>query len=85
MLHVPMLLIILYGLVQISRFEPAGRWYALALSMGGIAAFVLHMYFLTKGRSEFKTTASIILLAALFLSSLVLFAVTVNADFPRSF
>ena len=52
--HVPLVLLILYGLVQVEQ-----------ASLAGIFAFSIHTFFNYKGHPEFKTPISIIVLAAI--------------------
>jgi hypothetical protein len=53
-LHFPLLALILYGLVLIARQEPTGYLFSCALSLGGIFAFGIHMYFLLKSYTQWR-------------------------------
>jgi hypothetical protein len=69
LLHFPLLLFILYGLILISKHSASGLFFSFILCLGGIFAFVIHTYFLRKGRSEFnKPVSKCILVAILFVS-----------------
>jgi hypothetical protein len=69
LLHFPLLLFIFYGLILVSRHSASGFIFSLILCFGGIFAFVIHTYFLRKGRSEFnKPLSKFILVATLFVS-----------------
>jgi hypothetical protein len=79
LLHFPLLALILYGLVLIVRQEPAGYFFSCALSLGGIFAFGIHLYFLKKGRKEFNAPISKLILGALLIVSLVQLIFTLMA------
>ena len=69
LIHFPLLLFIFYGLILVSRHSASGFIFSLILCFGGIFAFVIHTYFLRKGRSEFnKPLSKFILVATLFVS-----------------
>ena len=69
LLHFPLLLFILYGLILVSKHSASGLLFSFILCLGGIFAFVIHTYFLRKGRSEFnKPISKGILIAILFVS-----------------
>jgi hypothetical protein len=71
LLHFPMLFLILYGLVLVHRRSPAGLVISLVLSAGGLLAFLIHMYFLKKGRDEFRLPISLFILYATMAVSVV--------------
>jgi hypothetical protein len=62
--HLPMVFLILYGLVQVQRESLAGQILSLVLSLGGIFAFSIHTYFNSRGHPEFKTPISLLTLIA---------------------
>jgi hypothetical protein len=69
-LHFPLLFLVLYGLILVYNRSFAGLVFSLILSAGGLFAFVVHTYFIGKGRPQFKTPVSIcILLLAGILSA----------------
>jgi hypothetical protein len=76
LLHFPLLSLVLYGLVLVDRGANAGHIFSLALSLAGIFAFSIHTYFLGQGREEFKTPASLAILWATLLLSLIQLGVT---------
>ena len=76
-LHFPLVFAVLYGLLEVSRGTFSGSVFSLMLAGIGIIAFVLHMYFLKKGRDEFRTPISIIILVSALLVSVVQAAVTI--------
>jgi hypothetical protein len=49
-IHLPLVLIVLVGLVLVVRQQYVGLLFSLALSLAGLAAFVIHMGFISKGR-----------------------------------
>jgi hypothetical protein len=77
LIHIPLLLIILYGLVLVFQQSFSGLLFSLLLSIGGIFAFAIHTTFISKGREEFKTIVSLSLLATIFVVSLVQGAITI--------
>ena len=70
-IHLPLVFIILWGLVQLAAHRQAGIVLSLILALSGVIAFGLHMYFIRKGRPEFKTWVSLSVLISTFLVSLV--------------
>lgn len=70
LLHLPLVGVVLYGLVEASMMSLAGLVLSLVLAAGGIFAFVIHTYFIRKGRPEFNTAASLFILYATLLASL---------------
>jgi hypothetical protein len=66
-----MALAILVGLDQLVQGSRAGHVFALVLAGSGIFAFVVHTYFLWRGRPEFNLPASKIVLGATLIVSLV--------------
>lgn len=77
-IHFPLLFVILYGLVEVFRESTAGLVFSVILAAAGIFAFCIHMYFIKKGREEFRLPVSLFILITLLLVSLVQMGVTVN-------
>lgn len=69
LLHFPVLFFVLYGLVLVYRQAFVGLFFSLLLSAGGLFAFAAHMYFMKKGRDEFKSPLSVAILISTFLVS----------------
>jgi len=69
-IHFPMLFFLLYGLILVFQESFAGWIFSLALGLAGIFAFTIHLYFIKKGRDEFKAPLSLCILGATFLVSL---------------
>ena len=63
-LHLPLVFLILYGLVQVQQESLAGQILSLVLSLAGIFAFSIHTFFSHRGHPEFKTPISIVILMA---------------------
>ncbi|MBU2548515.1 MAG: hypothetical protein KKB20_08915 [Proteobacteria bacterium] len=77
LLHIPLLFVVLYGLVLVVRQSVYGLVFSLVLSLGGMFAFTIHMYFLKKGREEFDTPISKLILFATLLVSIAQVLVTI--------
>ncbi len=77
LVHFPLLLFILYGLVLVARSSLSGLIFSLILSLSGIFAFSIHTYFLKKGRNEFDKPISKFILMATLIVSIVQLAVTI--------
>ena len=74
LIHFPALFLFLYGLVLVYQGATAGLIVSLILSLSGLFAFTIHTYFIRRGREEFATPISrIILIATLFVSLIQLF------------
>jgi hypothetical protein len=78
-LHFPLIVFILYGLILVFQHTFAGLIFSLILSFAGIFAFTIHMFFITKGRSEFKTPISLFILIATLLVSITQLVITINS------
>ncbi len=71
LLHIPLIAIVLYGLVEVYTSTFTGLIFSLILSLSGIFAFTIHTYFIKKGHPEFKTKTSIGILTLILLVSVV--------------
>lgn len=76
LLHFPLLFIILWGLILISRHSSWGLVFSLLLCLGGLFAFAVHTYFLRKRRPEFNKPISKFILTTILIVSLVQLAAT---------
>lgn len=81
LLHLPLLAIILWGLLEIFFNTYTGLILSVIVAAAGIAAFTIHMVYLKKGRSEFKTTLSVILLVVIMIVSLAQLTLSVTLLF----
>jgi len=75
-LHIPLVLVVLLGLLLLAWGSTAGLVISGILGLAGIFAFVIHMSFIARGRHEFKTAASISVLCATLIFSLLQLALT---------
>ena len=76
-LHLIILFIMLFGLVEVYRQSVDGLWFSLVLALGGVFAFSIHMYFIKRGRDEFKLPVSLFILISLLPVSLVQLGITI--------
>jgi hypothetical protein len=78
LLHFPLLFIVLWGLVLIAQQSYFGFYFSLFVCLSGIFAFSIHTYFLRKGRQEFDSVISRIILWSTFLISIIQLGVTIH-------
>ncbi len=71
LLHLPLVGLVLWGLWLLIRGTRAGLVFLLALAACGLLAFGLHLFFLLRGRAEFRAPVSLGLLIAILLASLL--------------
>jgi hypothetical protein len=76
LVHFPLLLVILWGLILLSRHSRSGLVFSLILCFSGVFAFTVHTYFLRKGRAEFNKPISKFILVAILFVSIVQLVVT---------
>jgi hypothetical protein len=81
LIHFPLLLFVLYGLILVSRQTFSGMIFSLILCFGGIFAFSIHTYFLKNGRKEFDKPISKLILVATLIVSIVQLIVTIYLIF----
>lgn len=77
LLHFPLYIIGLYGLVLVWQGHAAGLFLSLVIAAAGIFAFSIHTYFLHQGRNEFNTSISKLVLAALLGISILQIGLTI--------
>ena len=77
LLHFPLIFIVLYGLILIVTHSFWGFIFSIILCFGGIFAFIIHMYFLRKGREEFNKPISKIILVLTLLVSIIQLIITI--------
>jgi hypothetical protein len=75
-LHVPLVILILYGFSRVVLETRGGLVFSFIVSLAGMAGFFIHLFFLKKGYKQFRTTVSISLLAATLAVSIAQAAVT---------
>ncbi|WMW22974.1 hypothetical protein RE476_03870 [Methanolobus mangrovi] len=78
MIHIPLIFLVLYGLVLVFQQSYTGLIFSLILSLSGIFAFTAHMYFIQKGRDEFRIPISLFILSAILIVSLIQLIITLN-------
>jgi multisubunit Na+/H+ antiporter MnhC subunit len=69
-LHIPMIMLILLGLILLYDQKLSGLIISLILSAGGIFAFFFHYYHLRKGRPEFNSVLSKSIIISTFVVSI---------------
>ena len=77
LVHIPLILLALYGLIWIYQQTLAGLIVSLVLSVAGMGGFGLHTYLIRTGHPEFKTPLSRMILAGMLFVSLVQMSVTI--------
>jgi hypothetical protein len=70
-LHLPLVALVLWGLVLMARQSSGGLYFSLGLALCGLFAFGIHLFFISKGHPQFKTPASLGLLLATLIASLL--------------
>jgi hypothetical protein len=78
LVHFPLYCLGLYGLVLLAKGASSGLIYSLVISLAGIFAFSIHAYFLRRGRHEFNTPVSRLILWATLIASLAQAGVTAS-------
>lgn len=69
-LHFPILLFVLYGLVLVYENSYHGLIFSLILALAGLFAFAAHTFFMLKGNEEFKIPISIFILISTLVVSI---------------
>jgi len=78
LVHFPILFLIFYGMIVVFKNTFVGLLFSLLLSLAGFFAFVIHIFFIRKGRREFNTPVSIFILSAALMVSVIQFVVTMK-------
>jgi hypothetical protein len=76
-IHFPLLFLVLYGLILVYKQSDVGLIFSLLLSFGGLFAFGIHMFFIKKGREEFKVPISIVILVGTLIVSIAQAVITI--------
>ena len=76
LLHIPLLMPVLYGLLLIERGALSGLILSLVVSVSGLFAISIHAFFIHRGHPEFKTPVSLGILWVILLVSLAQFSLT---------
>ncbi len=69
-IHIPFLVLFFIGIVELEQNSLLGIIITIILNIAGIAAFSIHMYFIKKGRKEFKLPISYSILSLLLSTSI---------------
>jgi hypothetical protein len=77
LIHLPLFCLGLYGLVLVSDGNSSGLIYSLVISLAGMTAFIIHIWFLRKGRPEFNVPISKTILWGTLVVSLVQAGLTI--------
>jgi type IV secretory pathway VirB2 component (pilin) len=64
------ILLALYGFIEIVKQTTTGFFFSLFMAIVGVFTFGIHMYFLKKGRNEFRVPISITILILILVVSL---------------
>lgn len=76
-IHFPLLFLVLYGLILVYKQSDVGLIFSLLLSFGGLFAFGIHMFFIKKGREEFRIPISLFILVGTLIVSIVQAVITI--------
>ena len=68
--HFLIIFIILLGIMLLLQNKVYGLIISLLVALGGIFAFSIHVYFISKGHKEFKTFVSIFILSSTLIVSI---------------
>ncbi len=68
--HIPALCLLQYGLLEVYKRSLAGLVMSIVLGVCGVMAFLIHMYFMSVGRTEFQVPISVFILIATLIVSL---------------
>jgi hypothetical protein len=77
-IHVPLVLLVLWGYERVIAGTRAGTRMALAVGAAGIATAAIHGAFLLRGSEAFRTAPSLALIAAAGVAGIALVAVAVR-------
>ncbi len=78
LMHFPMLFIILFGLVLVYEHRLSGYVISMVLAAGGLFAFFFHFYHLRKGKPEFNSVLSKVLILSTFIISIIQIILTLK-------
>ncbi|CAG0990742.1 MAG: hypothetical protein MPEBLZ_02216 [Candidatus Methanoperedens nitroreducens] len=76
-IHLFLIYFVLYGLILVFQQSFTGLIFSLLLSLSGIFAFTIHIFFIKKGRNEFNTPISLFILTATLIVSIIQAATTI--------
>jgi hypothetical protein len=73
LLHVPLVMLLMYGVIEVQLGSSFGYLINLIVTFGGLFAFLIHSYFIQTGNLQFKTTISQAFLYAVLVISILQF------------
>ena len=76
LIHIPLMFAVLWGVAELRAGTAAGVAMSLLLGCGGIFAFCIHMFFIARGREEFRAPVSIAILIGTLVLSLAQLTLT---------
>ena len=76
-IHLFLIFFVLYGLILVFQQSFTGLIFSLLLSLSGMFAFTIHIFFIKKGRNEFNTPISLFILTATLIVSIIQAATTI--------
>ena len=76
-IHLFLIFFVLYGLILVFQQSFTGLIFSLLLSLSGMFAFTIHIFFIKKGRNEFNTSISLFILTATLIVSIIQAATTI--------
>ena len=81
-LNLVLLLVVLFGLQRVVRWQRGAKVFSLALAAAGVFAFGIHTTFIALGHPEFRGPVSFAILTATLLVSLIQAVVTIRCPKP---
>ena len=78
LLHIPILFILLYGLVEIARKSLAGNIFGVLLGIGGSLPFIVHVLIVSR-KDKFNLPISKALIYANIVTGILLIALSINS------
>ena len=82
-LHIPLAIVILYGLLLVYQGALAGLIISLILGLAGVFAFSIHTIFIRRGHAEFKIPVSRAILILTLVFSIIQLVATAYLLFAR--
>lgn len=77
-------IVAIFGYTLLLKLKHTGYWFSLLLSVAGVFAFSIHIYFILTGHQEFTLLGSILLLGIILLVSLIQAVLTVRVMFNKN-
>lgn len=79
LLHVPLVMLLLYGVVEVNLGTRLGYAINIFVALAGVFAFSIHSYFIRAGNNQFKTMTSQALLYSILVTSILQLILTMKA------